>query len=275
LPRGAMSLERMPTLGTKPVGLTVECPVRKPIEADSLGKGLRELYRRGEFTDVKLLCAEQIFLAHRVVLAAESDVFKEGLTVAPVVAQRQEVRLADIANPEAVKIMLDYIYQMDTDMLESYNPKTQDINKDVLRLAQNFKLPGLTDFATVFLTKELNTGNVVERLAICEDFDLCELRERILEQLTLNKRALAEVAHSPQIMRYPRLMQALLQQAAGVPDFAQEPAHDERQERQAREAERSAAIKEQAAVEKLAEKLPAAAERPSVGPAAKKKLRKN
>lgn len=251
-----MSLERMPSLGSKPVVLIVECPAKKHVEADSLGKGLRELYRRGEFADVKLLCAEQTFLAHRVVLAAESEVFKEGLTAAPVVSQKQEVRLADIANPEAVKIMLDYIYQMDTDMLERYNPKTQDINKDVLRLAQNFKLPGLTELATTFLTKEPNTGNVVERLAICEDFDLCEVRERILEQLTLNKRALAEVAHSPQIMRYPRLMQALLQQAAGVPD---EPAP-----RSAPPAEKH--------VEKVVEQVQIE-DRP-VAPAAKKKLRK-
>lgn len=52
----------------------------------------------------------------------------------------------------------------------------------------------------------------------CEEFCLDVLKEKILEQLTCNKRALAEVARSPQIMSYPRLMQALLQQAAGVPE---------------------------------------------------------
>ena len=38
-------------------------PGRPITTVDSLGRGLRELYRRGEFTDVKLLCAEQTFLA--------------------------------------------------------------------------------------------------------------------------------------------------------------------------------------------------------------------
>merc|ERR1719362_281738 len=116
--------------------------------------------------------------------------------------------------------MLDFLYRMDTEALGDYNPRTQDINKDVLRLAQTFQLPGLTERATRFLARDLTTGNVVERLTICEDFGLHQLREKILEQLTFNKRALAEVAGSPQIMTYPKLMQSLLQMAAAVPEAA-------------------------------------------------------
>merc|ERR1711982_195010 len=78
------------------------------------------------------------------------------------------------------------------------------------------KLPGLTERAVRWLAKDLTTGNVVERLAICEDFALNELRDLILDQLTFNRQALAEVANSPQIMTYPRLMQAMLQCAANV-----------------------------------------------------------
>lgn len=215
-----MSLERVPQLGSKPVILTVKLPPANKAGADNLADGLRELYRKGEFVDVALLCAGQTFLAHRAVLAAQSEVFKQGLNADSsqlAAGARQEVRLADIANPEAVKFMLDYMYQMDGSIWEDYNPRTQEVNKDVLRLAQNFRLPGLTERATHWLAKDLTTGNVVERLTICEDFALQELRERILEQLTYNKRALAEVANSPQIMGYPKLMQALLQQAAAIP----------------------------------------------------------
>merc|ERR1712007_413346 len=99
-----------------------------------------------------------------------------------------------------------------------YNPRTQEINKDVLRLAQNFRLPGLTERAAHWLAKDLTTGNVVERLTICEDFGLNDLREKILEQLTYNKKALAEVVSSPQIVQYPKLMQSMLQLAAAVPE---------------------------------------------------------
>merc|ERR1719230_1128660 len=105
--------------------------------------------------------------------------------------------------------------------MAEYNPRTQEINRDVLRLARQFKLPGLTHRAMRWLAKDLTTGNVVERLSICEEFGLSELTEKILEQLTSNRHALAEVAHSPQIMTYPRLMQAMLQCAAGAPEPAE------------------------------------------------------
>merc|ERR1711972_272903 len=115
---------------------------------------------------------EKSFPAHVAVLASQSPVFKEGLKAlpAPEAGKTRELRLAEIVNPEAVKFMLDFLYQMDADVWEDYNPRTQEINKDVLRLAQNFRLPGLAERATHWLAKDLTTGNVVERLTICDDF---------------------------------------------------------------------------------------------------------
>jgi len=213
-----MSLCRTPQLGSKPVSLTVKLgPLKSTVEP--LASGVQELFRRGEFADVVLICAEQHFRAHRIVLAAQSDCFKAGLSQPlPANVPNYEIRLGDIANPEAVKFMLNFLYQLDDKEMAEYNPRTQEINRDVLRLAKQFGLPGLTHRAMRWLSKDLTTGNVVERLSICEEFSLAELTDKILEQLTSNRQALAEVAHSPQIMTYPRLMQAMLQCAAGAPE---------------------------------------------------------
>jgi len=218
----AMSLDRMPDLGRNPVTLTVKLPALKVQCADRMADGLRELFKRGEFTDVSLKCADQTFRAHRCVLATQSEVLRQGLAIpagSPPSggAAPQEVRLADIENPEAVKYMLDYMYGIDESRWQDYNPRTQEINKDVLRLSQNFELPGLTDRAVHWLAKDLSTANVVERLTICDDFGLLSLRELVLEQLTYNKRAFAEVVNSPQIISHPKLMQSMLQLAASVP----------------------------------------------------------
>jgi hypothetical protein len=215
-----MSVARLPQLGSKPVSLTVKMKLPKETDSNPLAKGLQDLYRMGEFTDVVLLCSEQRFLAHRVVLASQSRCFKDGLAAQPLPGpnMRHEIRL-DVANPEAVKIMLDFLYMLDDNDSAMFNPRTQEINRDVLMLAKQFELPGLTQQAMFWLSKDLTTGNVVERLAICEEFGLSELSERILEQLTYNKAALSEVANSAQIMAYPKLMQAILQCAAsGLPD---------------------------------------------------------
>jgi hypothetical protein len=220
-----MSVARRPQLGSKPVALNVKLKAAKRMTDDSLSTGLQELYRKGEFTDVVLHCAEQRFLAHSPVLASQSRGFKEGLSAQalPGPSMRHEIRL-DVANPEAAKIMLDYLYMLDAEELAKLNPRTQAINREVLQLAAQFELPGLTQLAMHWLSKDLSTGNIVERLSIADEFGLSELSEKILQQLTLNKEALAEIAHSQQIMNHPKLMQAILQCAAsGFPEPETQP----------------------------------------------------
>jgi hypothetical protein len=215
-----MSLEVPPTLGSKPVSLKVS--ISKAEEKTSLADVIRSLYQRQEFCDVTLACGEKSFPCHKAVLVAKSSIFKEGLAQAPpppagdAATSRQEIRLVEVNNPEAVKFMLDYMYEMDATVWKDYNPATQEINKDVLRLAQRFQLPGLTQRATHWLAKDITTGNVIERLAICSEFGLDALKGKIIEQLTINRHALQEVAHAPQIMQFPDLMQALLKQTAAL-----------------------------------------------------------
>lgn len=218
-----MSLERLPQLGTSQtvVALNVKLSKASENDATALSDSLRGLYQRGEFTDVAVTCAGQTFPAHKAVLAAQSEVMleeiKRGGDVTLGHSGRQEIRLAGVSNPEAVSFMLDCLYEIETQAWKDYNPRTQEINKDVLRLAQQFRLPALAEKATYWLSKDLTTGNVVERLQICEEFGLEQLSEKIIEQLTINRRALTEVANSPQIMSHPKLMQALLRQAAAGP----------------------------------------------------------
>jgi len=212
----AMSLACRPQLGSKPVALAVKLKPSKQLNGSLLAKGLQQLYRTGEFTDVVLICCEQRFLAHRAVLASQSSIMKEGLAATPLPGpdMRHEIKLNEVANPEAVKIMLGYMYELEESEWAAFNPRTQEINRDVLQLAKQFQLPGLTQQAMHWLAKDLTTGNVVERLSICEQFGLDELHVKILEQLSYNKAALSEVASSPQIMSYPKLMQMLLQHTA-------------------------------------------------------------
>merc|ERR1719473_831005 len=132
--------------------------------------------------------------------------------------------------------MLNHFYSLDTDDLATFNPRTQAINRDVLQLAAQFELPGLTQHAMHWLGKDLTTGNVVERLSICDEFGLSELSEKILEQLTYNKSALHEVAHSPQIMSYPKLMQEILKCAASSAPEAEPGARPALKNKRARKA---------------------------------------
>ena len=71
---------------------------------------MRELWRKQEFCDVELLVAEQAILVHKAVLGSQSEIFKQGLAEAA--SGRCQVRLADVENPEAVRLMLNYLYQV-------------------------------------------------------------------------------------------------------------------------------------------------------------------
>merc|ERR1712185_402573 len=114
-----------------------------------------------------------------------------------------EIRLYETC-PGAVKTFLDFVY------LNEYSPKTDEINKDVLKLASQFKMPELTERCAEVLAKDVNTTNVVERLGLCEEFQLERLREKIMQQLTCNKKVLHDVAQSKSILQYPLLMQEML-----------------------------------------------------------------
>jgi len=226
-----MFLARTPELGMKPVPLTVKLPPMQQGRVH-LAEGLRQLYRNCELTDIVLTCGGSTFPAHCVVLAAQSQILKEdfrsslgSVVTGPDAGNRAEMRLTDITHPLAVELMLDYIYQADASMWDGYRPRTLEVNTDVLRLARQFGLPGLVEHATHWLAKDITTNNAVERLTICEDFHLTELRDRILEQIVHNRQALAEVAQCPQLTWFPQIMRALLQQtaAASEPDGTPQP----------------------------------------------------
>merc|ERR1719482_1053901 len=169
--------------------------------------GIREIYLKNQFADVTLISGEDKdkFSAHKLVLAAKSEVLLEMFSQEKSEDQSAtcEIRLYETC-PGAVKAFLDFVY------MDEYAPKTDEINKDVLKLANQFKMPELTEKCAEILAKDVNTTNVVERLGLCEEFQLDRLREKIMQQLTSNRKVLHDVAQSKSILSYPLLMQEML-----------------------------------------------------------------
>lgn len=192
-------------------------PIKDTHDDTRLAEALKELYLRGEFLDVALVCGGQSFHAHKTMLAAHSDTFRKGLASTPpaIHGARQEVNFTDIGNPEAVKVMLDYLYQVDIGTWEERNPHLlPELATDVIRLGSHFQLPGLVALAARWLTAGVSTHNVLERLAKCEELGLEDMRVRILRHLAKDKEALADVSSHQHLVQNPQLMQELLQQAA-------------------------------------------------------------
>lgn len=128
----------------------------------------------------------------------------------------KELRFPGVSCPDAVSAMLDYIYELGDDYHsgKDYCPPSDESNIEVLRLARQFDLQPLLQRALRYLTRDLSTLNVVQRLAVCEEFDLVELREKIITKLAHDQKALVAVSSNMEIVKHPSLLQGLLVQVA-------------------------------------------------------------
>jgi len=185
------------------------------------GGSLRQLMDRKEFCDVILVAGGQSFSAHSLALAAVSACFYEQIQeeyakgvagfVAGLDRQPVTIHLNNVSHPEAVQDMLDCIYGPFT--MEAHkepHSKTESANRDVLQLARSYSIPPLTHQASMWLVQNLTTQNVLGRLAICEEFGLLEVREKILEQLIADPVALPILARDPEVTKVPKVLQDLL-----------------------------------------------------------------
>lgn len=192
--------------------------------ADKIVRGLHELMEKDELCDVSIVVGVKTFPAHRCVLAIASPVFQEKLKEAASsstrLGQHWTIPVDAGSSSEAVRIMLDSIYGKfgqtscgaDGAPVDQYSPSSDGINRDVLKLAQQFQLPQLEAHAARWLARNITTSNVVERLATCEEFKLPGIRSKIMEHLVAAPAALLQVAKSSQVAETPLVLQDLLVQ---------------------------------------------------------------
>lgn len=170
----------------------------------SLLEGLRTLRRQGLHCDLAIVTSDgSQLLAHRAVLAAASQVLRQHL------AEKEGADISIDATPEAARLLVDFVYEVPADDREP----TALATREVLVLANQFDLPGLTQRAAEWLAKGVTTANAVEKLRACREFGLEALHARIVEGLLADRTALAQVSRSAQIAVYPEVMRALLQAA--------------------------------------------------------------
>jgi len=127
-------------------------------------------------------------------------------------SQTLELELTGIRSAESARIFLSFVYERGTSW--QYRASSDEVNKDVLRLAQHFQLPYLREHAARWLASNLTTQNVVQRLVTCEEFGMTTLREAMMSELIKNPAILAVVSSSSDIMEHPRILQELLLRVA-------------------------------------------------------------
>merc|ERR1712217_485635 len=83
-------------------------------------------------------------------------------------------------------------------------------NTEILKLSHSLGLTHLHEHAARWLTVGLTTKNLVQRLVICEEFNLHILHDKMVQSLVAHPVQLSIVCRSAEILAHPKILQTLL-----------------------------------------------------------------
>ncbi|KAI8496271.1 hypothetical protein Bbelb_261120 [Branchiostoma belcheri] len=125
------------------------------------------------FCDVAVCVEGKTFFSHRAVLACCCPYFYSFFTCGLQDSQDDMITLQGISSDSFAKI-LHFIYTTELELcLETV--------QDVMVTANFLQVPEVLDMCAEFLYCEANLENCADILGLCEDFNLTELRKKILE----------------------------------------------------------------------------------------------
>lgn len=172
---------------------------------------MRQLWAQGELCDLVIMVGDQKFAAHSVVLGAASARLQHLLeeTLNTLTHHKHWTMSWDsiVRHPEAVQYFLAFVYGA---LSECDAAPSDDAVRDVVCLAQVFDLRQLHDAASQWLLTGVSAGNVLQRLAVADEFALTSCRKELLDRVTANPQVLYALATSPNIVSVPAVLQDLL-----------------------------------------------------------------
>ncbi|MBP7074263.1 MAG: BTB/POZ domain-containing protein [Rhabdochlamydiaceae bacterium] len=137
--------------------------------------------KEGFLTDCTLKFENQLFPAHRIVLAAKSiyfeTMFKGGFPEAQIGAVIPIVM--DGLEQKSVEMLLDYFYTGELDLANTTVIQIENL----LRLSSYFVLPHLEQLCFEYLCKSVNPSNVKDYVVLTRNHENKELEDAIIEHL--------------------------------------------------------------------------------------------
>ncbi|XP_033230426.1 BTB/POZ and MATH domain-containing protein 4-like [Belonocnema kinseyi] len=152
-------------------------PLEVEIPPSEMGQQFYSLYENKTLTDFKIISRDnQVFLAHKVVLAARSPVFNEFQE-----SQKNEVEINDFRS-DIVELMLRHIY---TDSIENLNEENVEA---VLAIADKYGLKNLKLLCMQQISKCVNNiAKALDSFSIAENYNVTEFKEMAVEFIKNNR----------------------------------------------------------------------------------------
>ena len=140
-------------------------------------KKMKALYHDRRFTDCKIECCDEQFLAHRVILCRASPLFEAAFTGPWKEGEEAVYTMQKCYQPVAVKLMLEFLY---TDKLPEASVETLIA---LLPLAVYFQLDDLCSIAAGQLIDSITEEHVVEIAGLLKKFSSHECIHWALAEL--------------------------------------------------------------------------------------------
>lgn len=146
---------------------------RPPLRVSSMVEDMQKLRESTTMCDVKLVSDGREFPAHRVVLAACSEVFRNMFTTEMVEKSSDTVNMSDIGI-EAVELLLEYVYTREIDKFPQASSREKLANPDVdskiigelFRAARKYELAGLAGMCEAQAIAAITLESVVDWLML-------------------------------------------------------------------------------------------------------------
>ena len=157
--------------------------VKESIKEDgfNLSPSLNEARKNVSYTDVTLVCGEQEFQAHRVVLATQSQFFearfKEHWT-----REDNKIVMSDIT-PDTLEAVLTFMYTGEIEAI--HNDEVVKV-LDVLKAAAEYQVTKLQALCERDIFRFLTDDNVMDTLITAEQHKLHQLKEACMTHILKN-----------------------------------------------------------------------------------------
>ncbi|KAH0561618.1 hypothetical protein KQX54_018115 [Cotesia glomerata] len=136
---------------------------------------IERFYNSEELSDVTIIVDQVRIPAHKVILAAHSEVFAKMLQSEMKEAKNNEINIEDL-DPEIILEMLHYCYK---GTLKTTN--NVQIVLQVLKVADIYQIIKLKDFCEHRLMIEISSDNVLDIIDVADDSNAVDLRQEAIE----------------------------------------------------------------------------------------------
>ena len=127
-----------------------------------------------QFCDVEISCYETVFPCHRLVLAANSPVFK-AMLLADMIEKKTKTIIIEDSKPETVAAMLSFIYTGDI-----ADGKLSELAVDLLEVADKYQLGFLRTVCEDKLCSNLEVENSIECFVLGDMYHAFKLKKMAL-----------------------------------------------------------------------------------------------